>query len=124
MLAVVAQAAGEIEQAAHARHVLRAQCDRGQPAVGLAGDDDMVVVDPVQFARIFNGVEHVGGLGVAIGGHIAAIVGVGAARFGEAAAHRHHHRVAALDEGGGHDDEAVARLQARIARFLAMVDDQ
>jgi hypothetical protein len=123
VVAVVAQAAGKVDQGAHARQLAGAQRHRRQAAVGLAGNHDVVGVDPFLFAGKFQGVTDVLGLDVAVGGHVAAAVAVAAGRVGEALAHRHHHRVAAGDEGVGHVIEAVARLQVRVARILAVVDD-
>jgi hypothetical protein len=122
-VAVVAQAAGKVDQGAHARQFAGAQRHRRQAAVGLAGNDDAVGVDPLLVAGKFQGVADVLGLDVAVGGHVAAAVAVAAGGVGEALAHRHHHRVAAFHEGVGHVVEAVARLQVRAARILAVVDD-
>jgi hypothetical protein len=122
-VAVVAQAAGEIDQPAYALQVLGAERHRGQAAVGLAGHHDAVGVDPLLAAGKVERVLDVLGLGVAVGRHVAAVVTVAPGRVGEALAHRHHHGVAALHEGVRHVIEAVARLHVRVARVLAVVDD-
>ncbi|ETN72701.1 hypothetical protein NECAME_18709, partial [Necator americanus] len=120
---VLAQAAREVDERAHAAGRLRAIGHGGQAAVRGARDNDLARVDIGLLRHVRDGRSDIGRLAEAVARDIAAVLLIRAARIREALAVRRDDDVAAAHEFARERKRVAARLEARVAGNLAVIED-
>ena len=119
-----AQAARKIDQAAHAGEAARAERNCRQAAIGLAGDDNTLLVDPALRSKIRQRCLQVIGLSLRILGHVATRFEILSAGIRKALAHRNRDGITTPNEFTTNDEKAITRLPLRITERLAMIHHQ